>query len=347
MDRGEGRPAGGDGPSASAPGSAPSSESPSSPGIEALAAEAMASDGVGNEESIDAKVQKALECPCLDDLKKGPCGSPFIDAFSCYLKSTKEEKGSDCVNPFIALQNCIKENKEAFIKEILEEEENDDEADKSNLKVLPPAWSREPSQRNEEDQRNAETSDEEPRHSTDIDRKLGKGKDKIDDEDITFHRMVAKGFWLSTRWMIPTDARALDSDDLLYLKEQMEAEEDAERLLRPVLADSTPAVPVALRVEPKPKSDIRQQDLLKNIVGIKPKRAKVSSPSQPSESNTQKHDNEDSVTKQPSSQNQSIPPVANKESSRGIAKPDEPREARQQNATGSLLGLAYESSDEE
>ncbi|TVU29074.1 hypothetical protein EJB05_20617 [Eragrostis curvula] len=180
------------------------------------------------------------------------------------------------------------------------------------------------------------------------DRKLGKGKDKIDDEDITFHRMVAKmqevagerGGYLHGRG-------ALDSDDLLYLKEQMEAEEDAERLLRPVLADSTPAVPVALRVEPKPKSDIRQQDLLKNIVGIKPKRAKVSSPSQPSESNTQKHDNEDSVTKQPSSQNQSIPPVANKESSRGIAKPDEPREARQQNATGSLLGLAYESSDEE
>jgi hypothetical protein len=42
-------------------------------------------------------------------------------------------QGSDCINPFIALQNCIKENKEVFIKEILEEEENDDEADKSNL----------------------------------------------------------------------------------------------------------------------------------------------------------------------------------------------------------------------
>lgn len=43
-------------------------------------------------QSIDVKVQKALECPCLDDLKKGPCGSPFIVAFSCYLKSTEEEK---------------------------------------------------------------------------------------------------------------------------------------------------------------------------------------------------------------------------------------------------------------
>lgn len=28
------------------------------------------------------------------------------------------------------------------------------------------------------------------------DKKLGKGKDKLDDEDIAFQRMVAKGSWL-------------------------------------------------------------------------------------------------------------------------------------------------------
>lgn len=64
---------------------------------------------------------------------------------------------------------------------------------------------------------------------------------------------------------------ALDSDDLLYLKEQMEAEQDAERLLRrtekrafaafkkaATLADSSPAsLPLPLRLEPKPKSTIR------------------------------------------------------------------------------------------
>lgn len=64
---------------------------------------------------------------------------------------------------------------------------------------------------------------------------------------------------------------ALDSDDLLYLKEQMEAEEDAERLLRCTekqafaafkkaanLVDSSPApLPLLLRVEPKPKTGIR------------------------------------------------------------------------------------------
>ncbi|KAF8768831.1 hypothetical protein HU200_007394 [Digitaria exilis] len=200
------------------------------------------------------------------------------------------------------------------------------------------------------------------------DRKLGKGKDKIDDEDITFQRMVAKmqevagerGGYLHGRG-------ALDSDDLLYLKEQMEAEEDAERLLRrtekrafaafkkaAILADSTLTVPVALRVEPKPKSDIRQQDLLKNIVGIKPKRTKVSSPSQPADSNKPKQCEEGSVSKLSSSQNPSEPPVDEKGSSHGTVnaertapRPDEPVEAKQQSAAGSLLGLAYESSDEE
>ncbi|KAJ0582745.1 hypothetical protein HanHA300_Chr04g0155471 [Helianthus annuus] len=43
------------------------------------------------------------------------------------------------------------------------------------------------------------------------------------------------------------------------------------------LADSSPAtVPLPLRVEPKTKTGIRQQDLLKNVVEVKPKRQKVS-----------------------------------------------------------------------
>ncbi|KAJ6799081.1 Uncharacterized protein M6B38_209255 [Iris pallida] len=126
---------------------------------------------------------------------------------------------------------------------------------------------------------------------------------------------------------------ALDSDDLLYLKEQMEAEEDAERLLRRTekrafaafkislfnhfnsqtssLADSSSAtVPLPLRVEPKPKSGIRQQDLLKNIVEIKPKRQRVSNPT-------------DRVQRQ--------------------SNPD----PNLQNPVKTLLGLPYESSDED
>ncbi|KAK9056507.1 hypothetical protein SSX86_023869 [Deinandra increscens subsp. villosa] len=137
------------------------------------------------------------------------------------------------------------------------------------------------------------------------DKKLGKGKDRIDDEDITFQRMVAKmqevagdrGGYLHGRG-------ALDSDDLLYLKEQMEAEEDAERLLRRTekrafaafkkaasLADSSPAsVPLPLRVEPKTKTGIRQHDLLKKVVEVKPKRQKVSTQATGNESTENKVD---------------------------------------------------------
>ncbi|XP_044331081.1 uncharacterized protein [Triticum aestivum] len=152
---------------------------------------------------------------------------------------------------------------------------------------------------------------------------------------------------------------ALDSDDLLYLKEQMEAEEDAERLLRrtekrafaafkaAVLADSAPPIPAALRVEPRPKSDIRQRDLLKKIVEIKPKRAKVSSPRQTAEGDRPKQEQEDSVRKM------STPEGENERSQGAVSfvqprsKPGDPAEAKSQNAAVSLLGLAYESSDEE
>ncbi|GAA0145000.1 hypothetical protein LIER_05297 [Lithospermum erythrorhizon] len=118
------------------------------------------------------------------------------------------------------------------------------------------------------------------------DRKYGKGKDKIDEEEITFQRMVSKmqdvsgerGGYLHGRG-------ALDSDDLLYLKEQMEAEQDAERLLRRTekrafLAFKISLFPLSLRVEPKAKSGIRQQDLLKRLVEIRPKRQKVSTPAE-------------------------------------------------------------------
>ncbi|XP_008439948.1 uncharacterized protein LOC103484557 [Cucumis melo] len=175
------------------------------------------------------------------------------------------------------------------------------------------------------------------------DKKWGKGKDKIDDEDITFQRMVAKmqevagerGGYLHGRG-------ALDSDDLLYLKEQMEAEEDAERLLRRTekrafaafkkaasLADSAPAsVPLALRVEPKPKSGIRQQDLLKRVVEVKPKRPRVSNLSDLS---NPKHDNNNDKVKEN--------PLVKTNKTEG--------ETEAENPVKSLLGLAYASSDDE
>lgn len=93
---------------------------------------------------------------------------------------------------------------------------------------------------------------------------------------------------------------------------------------------------------------------MKHIVGIKPKRPKVSSLSQPADSNKPNQCEGDSVSKLSSSQNQLEPRLDEKGLSHGTVnaehtapRPDEPSEAKQQKAAGSLLGLAYESSDEE
>ncbi|KAF8014648.1 hypothetical protein BT93_H0453 [Corymbia citriodora subsp. variegata] len=141
---------------------------------------------------------------------------------------------------------------------------------------------------------------------------------------------------------------ALDSDDLLYLKEQMEAEEDAERLLRRTekrafaafkraasLVDSSPAsVPLPLRVEPKPKSGIRQQDLLKKVVEIKPKRQKASSPPNTNWETTISNNHVTSESKVDQVKKQPMPTKAEDKT--------EP-----ENPVKSLLGIAYESSDDE
>ncbi|XP_031494869.1 mitochondrial intermembrane space import and assembly protein 40 homolog isoform X2 [Nymphaea colorata] len=72
--------------------------------------------------SSEERAQKALDCPCVADLRNGPCGTQFSEAFICFLKSTAEEKGSDCVQPFLSFQNCIKENPNAFGEIFLEED---------------------------------------------------------------------------------------------------------------------------------------------------------------------------------------------------------------------------------
>ncbi|KAG2244673.1 hypothetical protein Bca52824_093475 [Brassica carinata] len=88
-----------------------------------LLAEAAAfGEGDNENESLEAKAQKALDCPCIADLRNGSCGSQFTEAFRCFLISTAEEKGSDCVHPFVALQKCVKANPNAFSKEVLEDE---------------------------------------------------------------------------------------------------------------------------------------------------------------------------------------------------------------------------------
>nr|XP_023876943.1 uncharacterized protein LOC111989389 isoform X1 [Quercus suber] len=195
------------------------------------------------------------------------------------------------------------------------------------------------------------------------DKKWGKGKEKIDDEDTTFQRMVAKmqevagerGGYLHGRG-------ALDSDDLLYLKEQMEAEEDAERLLRRTekrafaafkkaasLADSSPAsVPLPLRVEPKPKSGIRQQYLLKKVVEIKPKRKRTSSPSDGNQSTPASNDSALTSLKSESHQEKEQPETDREEKEWPLSRLNKAEgDTNTENPVKSLLGLAYASSEDD
>lgn len=114
----------------------------SPPSMESLLAEATAFGNEDESASLEAKAQKALECPCIQNLRSGPCGSQFSEAFLCFMKSTAEEKGSDCVQPFVALQKCIQTNPDAFPKEVSENNEVEiQEKPVEDYKIIPPRWS--------------------------------------------------------------------------------------------------------------------------------------------------------------------------------------------------------------
>ncbi|XP_033124565.1 mitochondrial intermembrane space import and assembly protein 40-B-like [Anneissia japonica] len=46
-------------------------------------------------------------CPCLGGMATGPCGVEFREAFSCFHYSESEPKGSDCLQPFRTMQECM------------------------------------------------------------------------------------------------------------------------------------------------------------------------------------------------------------------------------------------------
>ncbi|KAG8391143.1 hypothetical protein BUALT_Bualt01G0157200 [Buddleja alternifolia] len=127
------------------PSTSTSTENSPQPSLDSLIAEAAAYGDEDDNQSLDAKAQKALECPCIAHLRSGPCGVPFSDAFVCFLKSTAEEMGSDCVSPFVALQNCIKANPDAFSKDVLEDDDDISKKEKpsSQYRIRPPIWSEE------------------------------------------------------------------------------------------------------------------------------------------------------------------------------------------------------------
>lgn len=53
-------------------------------------------------------------CPCLGGMASGPCGSQFKEAFSCFHYSKEEVKGSDCINHFHNMQECMHKYPELY-----------------------------------------------------------------------------------------------------------------------------------------------------------------------------------------------------------------------------------------
>jgi mitochondrial intermembrane space import and assembly protein 40 len=54
------------------------------------------------------------DCPCLKGMAHGTCGEDFKSAFSCFVFSKEEVRGSDCFEQFSKMQNCILSHPEEY-----------------------------------------------------------------------------------------------------------------------------------------------------------------------------------------------------------------------------------------
>ncbi|KAG5459294.1 MAG: hypothetical protein BJ554DRAFT_318 [Olpidium bornovanus] len=66
------------------------------------------------------------DCPCLGGMANGPCGEQFKAAFSCFVYSTSEPRGVDCVDRFRAMQDCFKEHPEAYASHLTDDDYDGD-----------------------------------------------------------------------------------------------------------------------------------------------------------------------------------------------------------------------------
>jgi len=95
-----------------------STPEPGSP--EALEQEA-AQQGAFNPETGEIN----WDCPCLGGMADGPCGEEFKAAFSCFVYSTEEPKGMDCIDKFQHMQDCFRKYPEIYGSELAEDEDEE------------------------------------------------------------------------------------------------------------------------------------------------------------------------------------------------------------------------------
>ncbi|MCJ1479139.1 Oxidoreductase [Lambiella insularis] len=91
---------------------------PGTPPASDLESEAS-QQGAFNEETGEIN----WDCPCLGGMAHGPCGEEFRAAFSCFVYSTEEPKGMDCIERFKGMQECFRAHPEDYPAEMEEEDE--------------------------------------------------------------------------------------------------------------------------------------------------------------------------------------------------------------------------------
>eukprot|EP00041_Stephanoeca_diplocostata_P004527 m.46616 g.46616 ORF g.46616 m.46616 type:complete len:184 (-) comp15173_c0_seq1:462-1013(-) len=57
-------------------------------------------DDSGHQGAVGPDGEIDWDCPCLNGMASGPCGQEFKDAFSCFVHSEDEPKGSGCMGQF-------------------------------------------------------------------------------------------------------------------------------------------------------------------------------------------------------------------------------------------------------
>ncbi|PWY96306.1 intermembrane space protein [Aspergillus sclerotioniger CBS 115572] len=100
-----------------APQDAQPSSDPSLMSPEELEAEA-GQEGAFNPETGEIN----WDCPCLGGMAHGPCGEEFKAAFSCFVYSSEEPKGIDCIDKFQGMQNCFRQHPDVYGAELEDDE---------------------------------------------------------------------------------------------------------------------------------------------------------------------------------------------------------------------------------
>ncbi|KAG7494821.1 transport protein Sec61 subunit alpha-like 1 [Solea senegalensis] len=77
-------------------------------------------------------------CPCLGGMASGPCGSQFKEAFSCFHYSKEEVKGSECLDNFRNMQECMQKYPELYPQEEDKESSSQAESDSASSSALSP-----------------------------------------------------------------------------------------------------------------------------------------------------------------------------------------------------------------